>query len=155
MRIVAGDASECAATLGVAPAEGPAHSLRADPGWVVAVVLTEVSAEDVAVVALLRGDELGRRGRGIRDRHVGETGGDGRQMVPARPVAALAADRPIRRLGAGRSSTGSRVGRVAIQAFGHAVADADRLTLEVVAAGRVDLVENGPVPGPAVGRVVR
>ena len=83
---------------------------------------------------------------GLTIAEVGEAGLEGGDVVAARPVAALAADGTVGRLGADRIMPRTRVGHVAIQALRQAVAHADRFALKL---GRVRAV------GCVVSRVER
>ena len=152
--VVAGDAAERAAALGVAPAPGPARPLRADPAWFFAVAVPVAPVEDVAVVALLLRDSLGRGGRGVDDRPVGKAGRDRREVVAPGAVTTLAADGAVGRLGADPLPPRTRVGDVAIQAIGNLSPHADRFALEVLGLGRIVDGEDRPIPALALRRVV-
>ena len=76
MGIVAGDAAERAAALGVAPAARPANSLRADPTGVVRLLVLEFFPKDVTLIALFDRYDLGRGARGVDDGLVRKAGFD-------------------------------------------------------------------------------
>ena len=132
--VVASDAAERAAALGIATAQRPADSLGADPGRLGRVVAAEAPVQDVAVVTLFGRDGLRRSVRGVYDRRVREAGLECGDVVTARTVAPFAANGAVGRLGADRLMTGSRVGHMAVKAFGYAVPYTDRFALELSTA---------------------
>ncbi len=84
--------------------------------------------------------------RRIGNRHIGKLGSDRQEMVAARPVTTLAADRPVVRHGASLVHHGLGIGRMAKQALLNSINGIECFPEEVVPTAGVGGVSRRPHP---------
>ncbi len=152
VRVMAGHAAQVAVALGVTPAPGQGQRLEAVKDGVGPGRRDHAGVVEVMALAARLVDHGTRQPHGIDDGEVREPGLRRRDMMTARPVTFLAADREVGRLGTGLVQDGAEVGRVAEQTAPDAIALEHRGAQVLVRVLRPRGQAGGQVPSrPARG----